>query len=324
MQTSKENLNVTIKAEQMRVIAERNPTAHGLLLLLALNTSTNSLEIPYIMRELKDRGIEVVEDKLYDALSELEELNLGSIVYAKKGEGNDTFMRNYNLNKYVKRAFTPQYLTEWETKFDQENEQVKNLKTKLVDPSVKFQPTVEPVTPKKNKRYKRKGRPKGYSHALGRFFTAEELAAREERKKNPPPRGRPVGWRKYPENLGQFAQRMGSSPGKRGRPPGYSPKLGRPFTAKELAERNKKNPRGRPVGWRKDPEQVVTKATPSVMKNSPSRSISPAMQMSSKNSRVLSIPLRNNRQIRIEIPPKLSKDEVALMHLNLEHLVKSS
>lgn len=295
-----------VKADQMRELASRNKTSYGLLLYLALEAKTQeTLNLTQVMNDLQSRGVEVNETHLYDTFQELEDFGLGSIIYAKRGQGDDMFKRDYDLRKYARRAFTVEYLYNWESKLGQEE----NSKVKLVDNKFKFQQTAEEKSEEK-KNSGRRGRPVGYSHKLGRYFTPEEMKAREAKMNNPNPRGRPVGWRKYPEGAKRLAK---TGTGKRGRPPGYSPKLGRFLTAQELIAKAKNVPTnkpGRPVGWRKNTE----KATPKFKETS-------YMTQNVSKMRILSIPLKNNRTIRIELPKNLNSDEKALLKLNLETIL---
>lgn len=305
----------TIRAEQMRDIASKNKTSYGLLLYLAIQAENlREFNIRTIAHDLADRGIDVNEQHLYDSFQDLEDLGLGSIIYAKRGEGDDIFKRGYNLKMYARRAFPQDYLYNWESKLGQESDK----KVKFVDPNFRFQRTVEEKKEEKESSGRR-GRPAGYSHKLGRYFTPEEMAAREAMKANPRPRGRPVGWRK-PEDQRVTALKA-SSGGKRGRPPGYSPKLGRFLTPKELAAKTKvPGKRGRPVGWRKNPSESVTPMQ-YVQRKQPENKREHVMQASKAGARVLNIPLKNNREIRIELPKNLSSDEKALLKLNLDTIL---
>lgn len=318
----------TIKAEQMRDIAEKNPTSHGLLLFFALDpTLTKELEVPTIKKELKDRGVPVSETSLYDALQELEELGLGVIIWAKKDNGEDKFKRDYNLTRFAGRAFKADYLNDWKQRFDQEHES----KIQLVDRRIHFQEPLEERRKSQKEAVGKAGRPKGYSHKLGRFMTKEELAAREFKMTHKNPRGRPAGWKKPGAEPRALSTKVKTTLTKvikekkyahRGRPANYSLKLGRYFTPAELKQRelqkNVKKKVGRPVGWRKKPEDRVTPVRPTPKATLNMGNKAPVA------GEVFNLALGGNRSIYMVIPKRFTKDDLALLNLNLEHFVKNN
>lgn len=299
-----------IKAEQMREIASRNPTAQGLLLYFALNNNeSQDLYIPAIKNELNDRGVNVDETQLYDGLQELEELGLGTIISAKNG-GPDVFKRNYDLTKYANRAFPQDYIAKWKIEFDRENEELKSRKIKLVDPNFKFQQTGQEKLEEKKHSTGKRGRPKYYSLKLKRNLSEEEMKQREIEKANKPHYsrpGRPKGWRKFkietnaPQKLttklADFTFK-GSQVRKPGRPAGSKNKSS--LTAQKLNEHmsNLTPPnRSEPVG----------QAAPQVL-----------------NGNIMSIPLGKTRFLQMQLPDGFNKKDLAMVHLILENMVDNS
>lgn len=295
-----------IKADDMRNIGNRNETSHALMLFFALNTSPSAeFYVPSIIHELEDRGIKVNNTDFYDAIDDLSDLGLGSVIRTK--EGVDVFKRNYDLNKWAGRAFTTDELAEWKVKYNQDNS-IKLIDTKYLTPI-----EIEEAKPKKSGYVhtgRRPGRPANWSLKFGRPFTEEEMRIREiekASKKHYSKPGRPVGWRKakvvsnqpsgLKASLGAFA--IANAKRSRGRPPGAKNKS--VMTAEKLKQHMQ------PVRVNRTPEAPVQQAAPQVL-----------------NGNMTSIPLGRNRYMQMQLPEGFNKKDLAMVHLILENMIENS
>lgn len=272
-----------IRAEQMRALATKNQTSQALMLYFAL-TNSPSVEfyIPSIIHELEDRGVKVNKDHVYDVLQEIEELGQGSIIYAKNG-GIDVFKRDYNLTQYASRAFTSEYLAEWKIQYQQNPNSIK-----LVDPKIRFNEVEEKTPGKAKKQVTGKiGRPKGYSHKLGRFMTQKEMELRNN-KPHYKKAGRPLGWRKV---------KIQSNA-----PQGLAASIG------ELVRK-----RGRPMS---DKSKAILASAP-VTRTEP-------VTQAPLNGNMMSIPLANSKYIQLQIPQNFNKKDLAVLNLVLENMIDNS
>ena len=109
IETSK---TLNVKAEQMRSVAESSSIGAGLMMWLALrDRHSNDFKMQPTYSKILRQGFKGDIQDLYDAVEMLQEIGLGSLVYAKKGSGqDDSFKWDYNLTHHCHKAFSKEFL----------------------------------------------------------------------------------------------------------------------------------------------------------------------------------------------------------------------